>query len=75
MPFGAVKAINAASLALGGDGTHRVTLDQAVETMRQTGADMQAKHTETSRGGLAVNVPECCARADAQERRVGSPPK
>lgn len=57
--FGAVKAINAASLALLGDGTHRVSLDQVIETMRQTGADMQSKYRETSRGGLAVNVPEC----------------
>jgi L-serine dehydratase len=57
--FGAVKAINAASLALRGDGAHRVTLDQVIETMRQTGADMQSKYKETSRGGLAVNVPEC----------------
>jgi L-serine dehydratase len=57
--FGAVKAINAASLALRGDGSHRVTLDQVIETMRQTGVDMQAKYKETSRGGLAVNVPEC----------------
>lgn len=57
--FGAVKAINAASLALRGDGTHRVSLDQVIETMRQTGADMQSKYKETSRGGLAVNVPEC----------------
>jgi L-serine dehydratase len=57
--FGAVKAINAASLALRGDGTHRVTLDQVIETMRQTGEDMQSKYKETSRGGLAVNVPEC----------------
>jgi L-serine dehydratase len=57
--FGAIKAINAASLALHGDGTHVVSLDQVIETMRQTGADMQAKYKETSRGGLAVNVPEC----------------
>ena len=57
--FGAIKAINAASLALRGDGSHRVTLDQVIETMRQTGADMQSKYKETSRGGLAVNVPEC----------------
>ena len=57
--FGAVKAINAASLALLGDGEHRVTLDQVIETMRQTGADMQSKYKETSRGGLAVNVPDC----------------
>jgi L-serine dehydratase len=57
--FGAVKAITAASLALQGDGTHLVSLDQAIETMRQTGADMSSKYRETSRGGLAVNVPEC----------------
>jgi L-serine dehydratase len=57
--FGAVKAIAAASLALQGDGTHHVSLDQVVETMRQTGADMSSKYRETSRGGLAVNVPEC----------------
>lgn len=57
--FGAMKAINAASLALRGDGSHRVSLDQVIETMRQTGADMQSKYKETSRGGLAVNVPEC----------------
>jgi L-serine dehydratase len=57
--FGAIKAINAASMALHGDGTHRVSLDQAIETLRQTGADMQSKYRETSRGGLAVNVPEC----------------
>jgi L-serine dehydratase len=57
--FGAVKAINAASLALRGDGDHRVTLDQVIETMRQTGVDMQSKYKETSRGGLAVNVPDC----------------
>ncbi|MDE2017645.1 MAG: L-serine ammonia-lyase, partial [Hyphomicrobiales bacterium] len=57
--FGAIKAIAAASLALQGDGSHRVALDQAIETMRQTGLDMRAKYRETSRGGLAVNVPEC----------------
>ena len=57
--FGAIKAINAASLALAGDGEHRVSLDQAIETMRQTGADMNDKYRETSRGGLAVNVPAC----------------
>jgi L-serine dehydratase len=57
--FGAVKAINAALLALRGDGEHVVSLDQVVETMRQTGEDMQSKYKETSRGGLAVNVPEC----------------
>ncbi len=57
--FGAVKAIQAASLAMLGDGTHHVSLDQAIETMRQTGADMQTKYKETSLGGLAVNVIEC----------------
>lgn len=57
--FGAIKAITAASLALHGNGVHRVTLDQVIETMRQTGADMSSKYRETSRGGLAINVPEC----------------
>ena len=57
--FGAVKAINAASLALHGDGTHRVSLDQVIATMRQTGADMHSKYKETSQGGLAVNFVEC----------------
>jgi L-serine dehydratase len=57
--FGAVKALNAATLALRGDGQHRVSLDQVIATMRQTGADMQAKYKETSRGGLAVAVPSC----------------
>ncbi|MDF3304445.1 L-serine ammonia-lyase [Rhodococcus sp. T2V] len=55
----AVKAVNAAKMALHGDGTHRVSLDQAIETMRQTGMDMLSKYKETSTGGLAVNVPEC----------------
>jgi hypothetical protein len=50
--FGAAKAVNAAYLALAGDGTHRVSLDQVVETMRQTGMDMHDKYRETSRGGL-----------------------
>ena len=57
--FGANKAIAAASLAMRGDGVHLVSLDQVIETMRQTGADMQSKYKETSQGGLAVNVPEC----------------
>ena len=57
--FGAVKAINAASLALHGDGSHKVSLDQVIATMRQTGADMQSKYKETSLGGLAVNFIEC----------------
>ncbi|MDQ2823793.1 MAG: L-serine ammonia-lyase [Pseudomonadota bacterium] len=54
--MGAIKAITAASLALKGDGTHFVSLDQAIETMRQTGADMQVKYKETSLGGLAIHV-------------------
>ena len=57
--FGAVKAVTAASLALKGDGSHLVPLDQCVETMRQTGIDMNTKYKETSTGGLAVNVVEC----------------
>ena len=57
--MGAVKAINAAKLAMHGDGTHKVTLDQVIETMRQTGEDMSTHYKETSQGGLAVNVPEC----------------
>jgi len=57
--IGAHKAIAAASLALRSDGSHRVSLDQVIETMRQTGRDMKAKYKETARGGLAVNVPEC----------------
>ncbi len=57
--MGAVKAVNAASLALRGDGTHFVPLDSAIETMRQTGVDMLSKYKETSEGGLAVNVTEC----------------
>ncbi len=57
--MGAVKAINAARLALSGDGKHSVSLDKVIATMRQTGADMSAKYKETARGGLAVNVIEC----------------
>ncbi|KAG0020143.1 hypothetical protein BGZ80_004694 [Entomortierella chlamydospora] len=57
--LGAVKAVTAAQLALNGDGHHRVTLDQVIETMRQTGNDMQAKYKETSQGGLRVCVPVC----------------
>lgn len=57
--MGAIKAINAARLALKGDGAHFVSLDQVIETMRQTGLDMQSKYKETSQGGLAVNVVEC----------------
>jgi L-serine dehydratase len=57
--FGAVKAISAASLAMHGDGEHHVSLDKVIATMRQTGADMQAKYKETSLGGLAVSYIEC----------------
>ncbi|MBT8144726.1 MAG: L-serine ammonia-lyase [Gammaproteobacteria bacterium] len=57
--MGAVKAINAARMALRGDGRHKVSLDQVIATMRQTGKDMSSIYKETSRGGLAVNVIEC----------------
>jgi L-serine dehydratase len=57
--FGAVKAVTAASLALRGDGSHFMPLDNCVETMRQTGIDMSDRYKETSTGGLAVNVVEC----------------
>jgi L-serine dehydratase len=57
--LGAVKAVTAASLACKGDGRHFVPLDAAIETMRQTGLDMNEKYKETSLGGLAVNVVEC----------------
>jgi L-serine dehydratase len=57
--MGAVKAINAARLSMRGDGTHKVSLDQVISTMRQTGHDMSTIYKETSQGGLAVNVPEC----------------
>ncbi|RKT79632.1 L-serine ammonia-lyase [Terracoccus luteus] len=53
------KAVNAARIAIRGDGSHKVSLDKAILTMRQTGADMKSKYKETSRGGLAVNVVEC----------------
>ncbi len=56
---GAIKAIEASRLALVGDGTHRVTLDQVIETMRKTGLDMNERYKETAQGGLAVNVVEC----------------
>ncbi|MDI1257720.1 L-serine ammonia-lyase [Aquabacterium sp.] len=54
-----VKAINAARLALHGNGSHRVSLDKVIKTMRDTGADMMSKYKETARGGLAVNIVEC----------------
>jgi len=55
----AAKAINAAKMALWGDGTHRVSLDEVIITMRETGKDMSSKYKETAMGGLAVNVVEC----------------
>jgi L-serine dehydratase len=57
--IGAVKAITAARMAVRGDGRHTVSLDKAIKTMRETGADMKIKYKETARGGLAVNVIEC----------------
>ena len=54
-----VKAINAARMALRGDGQHHVSLDKVIKTMRETGADMKTKYKETARGGLAVNVIAC----------------
>jgi len=57
--MGSIKAINASRMALRGDGTHFVSLDKVIKTMRETGADMMLKYKETSRGGLAVNVIEC----------------
>jgi L-serine dehydratase len=54
-----VKAINAARMALRGDGVHHVSLDKVIKTMRETGADMKTKYKETARGGLAVNIVEC----------------
>lgn len=55
--MGAIKAINASRLALHGDGQHRVSLDQVIAAMRQTGEDMHTKYKETSEGGLALFVP------------------
>ena len=57
--LGAIKAVSAASLALRGDGQHFIPLDNCIETMRQTGRDMDERYKETSQGGLAVNLPEC----------------
>ena len=57
--MGSLKAISAARLAMQGDGSHKVSLDQVINTMRQTGHDMGTIYKETSQGGLAVNVPEC----------------
>jgi L-serine dehydratase len=57
--MGSIKAINAARMALRGNGNHYVSLDKVIKTMRETGADMKTKYKETARGGLAVNVIEC----------------
>ncbi|MFL6291882.1 MAG: L-serine ammonia-lyase, partial [Thermoanaerobaculia bacterium] len=57
--MGSVKAINACRIALRGNGSHKVSLDRVIKTMRETGADMKTKYKETSRGGLAINVIEC----------------
>ena len=57
--IGASKAVNAAKMALMGDGQHRVSLDEVIVTMRETGKDMSHKYKETAMGGLAVNVIEC----------------
>jgi L-serine dehydratase len=57
--MGSIKAINAARMALRGNGHHFVSLDKVIKTMRETGADMKTKYKETARGGLAVNVIEC----------------
>ena len=66
------KAINAARMALRGDGAHHVTLDEVIETMRTTGADMHSKYKETSTGGLAVNVPSTSSNADGTPNATGS---
>lgn len=57
--MGSVKAVNAARMALMGDGSHHISLDKVIKTMKQTGIDMQSIYKETSMGGLAVNLPEC----------------
>ena len=57
--MGAVKAVNAARMAMIGDGQHHISLDKVIKTMKQTGEDMRSKYKETSLGGLAVNFIEC----------------
>jgi L-serine dehydratase len=57
--MGAVKAVNAARMAMIGDGQHHISLDKVIKTMKQTGKDMRSKYKETSLGGLAVNFIEC----------------
>jgi hypothetical protein len=65
-----VKAITAARLALHGDGRHTVSLDKVIKTMMQIGADMKIKYKETARGGLAVNIVECCESSDSRLRAI-----
>ena len=57
--LGAIKAVSAASLALRGDGMHKVSLDKVIKTMWDTGMDMRSKYKEAAKGGLAVNIVEC----------------
>ena len=57
--IGAAKAVNAARMALRGDGTHYVSLDTVIRTMRETGRDMHKKYKETSEGGLAIHIVQC----------------
>ena len=59
IPLSTRRRINAARMALRGDGSHFVSLDKVIKTMRETGADMKTKYKETARGGLAVNIVEC----------------
>ena len=71
--IGAVKAITAARMAVRGDGKHTVSLDKAIKTMRETGADMKVKYKETARGGLAVNVIELLSGGRRRSRRKPVP--
>ena len=68
--MGAVKAINASRMALRGDGSHYVSLDRVIKTMKETGADMKTKYKETARGGLAVNVIEARGASDCWANSV-----
>lgn len=67
--MGAIKAINASALALGGDGSHRITLDSVIKVMKETGSDMQTKYKETSEGGLALEVAELKMEQDKLEKK------
>ena len=66
--MGAIKAINASALALGGDGSHRITLDSVIKVMKETGSDMQTKYKETSEGGLALEVAELKMEQDKLDK-------